>query len=146
MPQLHESPQKSLIGRLFGALSGLLRGSPGNGAPEQILPRSDFSCADVPSECAEPVRDTGSIEATGPINAPAKDYAMADAMDAGVAELRTKLSEYSVSGRKYITWEANLWRVRVKGKHVGYYRSISAAVSERNAHCRKVGISLKRGE
>lgn len=65
MPQLHEPPQKSLIGRLFGALSGLLRGSPGNGAPEQILPRSDFSCADVSSECAHEVGDI-----SGPINAP----------------------------------------------------------------------------
>jgi hypothetical protein len=139
---------QSLVSKIFCALSRVLRGSPRDSAPEQIMRRSDLSRSDVLPVRAEPIRYTGRIEATGPVNAPAKDYAMADAMDSGVDELRDNLSKNTVSGRKYITWEVllNIWRVRVRGNHVGYYRSLKTAVRWRNAYCRKHNIPLQGGD
>jgi hypothetical protein len=131
---------------IFSAIRRLVSGLWGRPHPisEAKPPSSRVNphSIDVLPVRAEPIRYTGRVEAAGQINAPAKDYSL----DSEAAKLRTKISEYTGSGRKYVTWEANLWRVRVNGKHVGYYRSIKAAVRWRNAYCRKHNIPLQGGD
>ena len=58
MPIMPSTQSQSLISKIQCALFGLLRGSPTNGAPEQIMCRSDFSCAHVLPERAKPIRIT----------------------------------------------------------------------------------------
>lgn len=81
----------------------------------------------------------------GPINAPtgrAKDYAY----DPKEESLRQAF--ITPKPRKYIWWDKKrkMWRVRIKGKHLGYYPTLSLAVKTRNAYCKGAGIKTGRGE
>ena len=86
-----------------------------------------------------------SVAQQGPINAPtgpAKDYAD----DPKEESLRQAF--ITPKPRKYIWWDKKrkMWRVRIKGKHLGYYPTLSLAVKTRNAYCKGAGIKTGRGE
>jgi hypothetical protein len=81
----------------------------------------------------------------GPVNAPtgpAKDYAEDPKEDS------LRQAFITPKPRKYIWWDKkrHAWRVRVKGKHLGYFKTLSVAVRVRNSYCKGVGIKVGRGE
>lgn len=92
-----------------------------------------------------PFIECNGFWATGPINAPAgpaEDYAD----DPKEESLRQAF--ITPKPRKYIWWDKKrkMWRVRIKGKHLGYYPTLSLAVKTRNAYCKGAGIKTGRRE